>query len=154
VHAPSVAALEARERGSAPARRFSREDERGVLACCDVDAAGVAHAKPFLGDRRDGVAVALDLVLVVHDVPVRLHVGAVLDVDCEASSDPDQRRSADARLRQRLREFALTRRALSPIVRHGSLVGVGRELVFHRTSTDAGEKSRAGYARISSIPGV
>src|SRR5215217_7335978 len=40
-----------------------REDERGVLACRNVDAVGLAHAKPLLGDRRHSVAVALDLVL-------------------------------------------------------------------------------------------
>ena len=57
----------------------------------DVDAVGLPHAKPLLGDRRDGVAVALDLVLVVDDVAVRLHVVAVLDVDGEAVADPDQR---------------------------------------------------------------
>src|SRR5215207_159894 len=68
-----------------------REDERGVLACRNVDAVGLAHAKPLLGDRRHSVAVALDLVLVVADAPVRLHIGAVLDVDREAISDPHQR---------------------------------------------------------------
>src|SRR5215211_3704124 len=68
-----------------------REDERGVLACHNVDAVGLAHAKPLLGDRRHSVAVALDLVLVVADAPVRLHIGAVLDVDREAISDPHQR---------------------------------------------------------------
>jgi hypothetical protein len=68
-----------------------REDERDVLARRNVDAIGVPHSKPLLGDRGDRVAVALDLVLVVDDVAVRFHVGAVLDVDSEAISDPDQR---------------------------------------------------------------
>src|SRR5215216_3459030 len=68
-----------------------REDERGVLACRNVDAVGLAHAKPLLGDRRHSVAVALDLVLVVADAPVRRHIGAVLDVHREAISDPHQR---------------------------------------------------------------
>src|SRR4051795_12636473 len=72
-------------------RDRDREDERRVLAGRDVDAVGVTHAKPLLGDGRDRVAVALDLVLVVDDVSVRLHVGAVLDVDSEAGADPDQR---------------------------------------------------------------
>src|SRR5688500_15168193 len=40
-----------------------REDERGVFAGRHVDAVGLAHAEPLLGDRRDRVAVPLDLVL-------------------------------------------------------------------------------------------
>src|SRR3954470_15417204 len=68
-----------------------REDQRRVLACRDVDAVGVAHAEPLLGNRCDRVAVALDLILVVDDVAVGLHVVAVLDVDGEAVADPDQR---------------------------------------------------------------
>ena len=65
--------------------------ERGVLAGGDGDAVRVPHAEPLLRDRRDRVAVALDLVLVVDDVALRLHVRTVLDVDREAISDADQR---------------------------------------------------------------
>src|SRR4051794_40688631 len=65
-----------------------RQDERRVLARRDVDAVGLAHAEPLLGDLRDGVAVALDLVLVVDDVALRFHVVAVLDVDRKAVADP------------------------------------------------------------------
>src|SRR4051812_16136017 len=48
-------------------RHGDREDERRVLTRPDVDAVGVTHAEPLLRDRGDGVAVALDLVLVVDD---------------------------------------------------------------------------------------
>jgi hypothetical protein len=37
------------------------------------------------------VAVSLDLVLVIGDVSVGLHIGAVFDVNGKAISDPDQR---------------------------------------------------------------
>src|SRR3954447_15447169 len=72
-------------------RDGDRENERDVLTGRDVDAVGVPHAEPFLGDRGDRVAVALDLVLMIDDVPMRLHVVAVLDVDRVAVSNADQR---------------------------------------------------------------
>src|SRR5580765_378126 len=61
-----------------------REDQRVVLAGLDLDAVGVPHAEPLLRHLRHLVAAALDLVLVVDDVALRLHVLAVLDVDREA----------------------------------------------------------------------
>src|SRR3954466_12119400 len=72
-------------------RDGDREDEGGVLAGPHVDAVGLADAEPLLRDGRDRVAAALDLVLVVDDVPVRLQVVAVLDVDREAVADPHER---------------------------------------------------------------
>ena len=44
-----------------------------------------------LGDRRDRVAVALDLVLVVDEVALRVHVLAAVDVDREPVADADER---------------------------------------------------------------
>ena len=55
--------------------------QRVVLPGLDLDAVGVAHAEPALRHLGDRVAVALDLVLVVDDVALRLHVVPVLDVD-------------------------------------------------------------------------
>ena len=46
------------------------EQQRLVLARGDLDAVGVAHAEPLLGDAGDDVVAALDLVLVVEKVPV------------------------------------------------------------------------------------
>src|SRR3954470_23426994 len=46
-----------------------REDQRHVLVGRDVDPVGLAHTEPLLRDRGHGIAVALDLVLVVDDVP-------------------------------------------------------------------------------------
>ncbi|MGZ6670434.1 MAG: hypothetical protein ACXVH3_37935, partial [Solirubrobacteraceae bacterium] len=40
-----------------------------VLTLSDLDAIGVAHAQPLLRHGRDDLAVALDLVLIVNDVP-------------------------------------------------------------------------------------
>ena len=62
-----------------------REDERVVLARRDLDPVRVAHAKPALGDLADRVAVALDLVLVVDDVALRLQLAAALDLDLEGT---------------------------------------------------------------------
>src|SRR5207244_9735490 len=67
------------------------EQQRGVLAGGDLDPVGLADAEPSLRDPSDGVAVALDLVLVVDEVPLRAHVAAVLDVDREPVADADER---------------------------------------------------------------
>ena len=68
-----------------------REHQRLVLAARDLDAVGVAHAEPLLGDLRDDVAVALDLVLVLDEVAAGLQVVAVLDLDVVPVADPDER---------------------------------------------------------------
>src|SRR5439155_16415448 len=67
------------------------QEQRLVLAAPDLDPVGVAHAEPLLRDGRDDVAVALDLVLVVDEVAVRLEILAALDVDVEAVADSHQR---------------------------------------------------------------
>src|SRR5690348_9229180 len=72
-------------------RDGERQDQRCVFAVGDLNAVGLAHAEPLLGDRRDRVTVTLDLVLVIDHVAVCLHVGAVFDVDRESVADPDER---------------------------------------------------------------
>src|SRR5450755_11267 len=67
IHGPTV--LPRRQRVD---RDREREDQRCVFAVGDLNAVGLAHADPLLGDRRDRVTVTLDLVLVVDDVPMRL----------------------------------------------------------------------------------
>jgi hypothetical protein len=62
-----------------------------VLALPDLDAVGVADAQPLLRHGCHDVALALDLVLVIDYVAVRLEIVAVLDVDVEAVTDPHQR---------------------------------------------------------------
>jgi hypothetical protein len=54
------------------------KDEGIVLFPRDFDAVGVANAEPALRYLGDLVSVALNLVFVVNDVPLRLHVRAVL----------------------------------------------------------------------------
>src|SRR6266480_5485678 len=61
-----------------------REDEGFVLTGCDLDSVGVPDPKPTLRDLGDLIALALDLVLVVDDIPLRLHVLAALNLDREA----------------------------------------------------------------------
>src|SRR5688572_9947289 len=68
-----------------------REHEPVVLAGRDLDAIAVADREPSLRHARDRIAIALDLVLVVDEVPLRVHVRAVLDLDREPVADADQR---------------------------------------------------------------
>src|SRR5207237_6860991 len=65
-------------------RHGQGEQQRLVLTFPDLDAVGLAYPQPLLRHRRDDVPVALDLVLVVEDVALRLEVFAVLDVYVEA----------------------------------------------------------------------
>ena len=66
-------------------------DQEGVvLARPDLDPVGVAHTEPALGDLRDRVAVALDLVLVIDDVAFRVQFAAGIEVDLVALADADQ----------------------------------------------------------------
>ena len=71
---PGAVPLGDGRRGSASGRQRvdgdrDREDRAGRPRRGRRRRRRVAHAKPLLGDRRDRVAVALDLVLVVDDVP-------------------------------------------------------------------------------------
>ena len=72
----------------------------GIHARIDVDAVAVAHPEPLLRDRRHGVAVAFDLVLVVHEVAMRLEIRSTVDVDLEPPADSDEL-LADGRLARR-----------------------------------------------------
>src|SRR3954454_7816173 len=67
------------------------EQQRLVLTRADLDAVGLADPEPLLRDPRDRVAVPLDLVLVVEDVPVRLEILSILDLDLEPIPDADER---------------------------------------------------------------
>src|SRR5262249_17784447 len=57
------------------------DDQRVVLARLDLDSIGVARAEPALRDLGDLLAVALDLVLVLDEVALRLQLLAALDLD-------------------------------------------------------------------------
>src|SRR4029453_10390603 len=65
-------------------RHRDREDQRVALRLGDVDPVSVARPEPALRHLGDLLAPALDLVLVVDDVAIRLHVLATLDLDREA----------------------------------------------------------------------
>src|SRR4051812_4659320 len=67
-----------------------REHERLVLARRDLDPVGVANPEPLLRHLGHRVAVALDLVLVVDEVALGVHVMPVLDLDHEAVADADE----------------------------------------------------------------
>ncbi len=69
-----------------------REYERLVLIRLDLDPVGVADPKPLLGDMRHCVAVALDLVLMVDDVPVGFEI---LPAWISATSRPDESSSTN-----------------------------------------------------------
>src|SRR5262249_52280332 len=51
----------------------------------------LADPKPGLRDASDNFPVPLDLVLVVNEVALRLHLAAALQVDREAVPDADER---------------------------------------------------------------
>src|SRR5262249_770849 len=63
------------------------EDERVVLLGRDLDAVGLPDAEPAFRDLGDLVAAALDLVLVVDDVALRLHVLTAVDRDGKAVAE-------------------------------------------------------------------
>jgi outer membrane protein assembly factor BamB len=63
------------------------EDEDVVLAGEHLDAVGVADPEPPLGDLGDLMPVTFDRVLVVDDVPLDLHVRAVVDLDLPALAE-------------------------------------------------------------------
>src|SRR5262249_35594105 len=79
------------------------EDERVVLVWADLDAVRVAHPEPARRHLGHLVAVALELVLVIDDVALRLEVGAALDLDRVAVA---QRR--DERLLERCHRLAVS----------------------------------------------
>ena len=63
------------------------EDEDVVLAGEHLDSVGVADPEPPLGDLGDLVPVAFDRVFVVDDVPLDLHVRAVVGLDLPALAE-------------------------------------------------------------------
>src|SRR5215208_7197931 len=80
----------------APVRERLERDDCGeqqalVLVLRELDSVRVPDAEPTLRDSGDRLAVALDLVLVIDDVPLRLQIIATLDVDREAVTDADER---------------------------------------------------------------
>ena len=66
--------------------------ERLLVPRCDLDSVGVPDPEPALGHLRNLVAAALDLVLVVDDVPLRVHVVAAFDLDREPVAEPGDQR--------------------------------------------------------------
>src|SRR3954447_8426233 len=97
-----------------------RENQRVVLVGRDLDAVGVPHAEPLLRHLGHLVAAALDLVLVVDDVALRLHVLALLDVDREAVA-----KRADERLLDR--GHGLTASLDLHLVAHAELLLLDRQ---------------------------
>src|SRR4051794_10196272 len=73
------------------------EDQRVLLAFGDLDPVGVADAEPALRYLGDVVAAPLDLVLVVDDVALRLHVLAAVDLDREPLAQRGDQRFLDRR---------------------------------------------------------
>src|SRR5829696_10315292 len=47
--------------------------------------------EPFLRNRRDRLAVLFNLVLMINEVAVRMHIGAALNFDLEPVSNTDER---------------------------------------------------------------
>jgi hypothetical protein len=52
-----------------------------VLPCLDLDAVGVAHPEPPTRDFGDLISATLDLVLMVDDIALGLHVLAAVNID-------------------------------------------------------------------------
>src|SRR5262249_11587590 len=71
------------------------EDEPFLLSWCDLDAVRVSDPEPTFRHFGDLVAAALDLVLMVDDVPFCLHVIAALDLDREAFAQRGDQRLLD-----------------------------------------------------------
>src|SRR3954447_19657505 len=95
------------------------EKERVVLLRRDLDAVGVADAEPLLRHLRDRPAVALDLVLVVEHLALRVHVLAADDVDREVVA-------------QRAHEGLLDRRDRVAVALDLHLVADGQALLLDR----------------------
>src|SRR6185437_9806397 len=66
---------------------------------CRSCAASKSGQSPALRDLGDLAAIALDLVLVIHDVPLRAQLAAVLDVDRKALAQRRDHRFLDGRHR-------------------------------------------------------
>src|SRR5688572_15029212 len=67
------------------------EHERYVERVLHGHAVAVPDPEPLLRHAGDLLTVALDLVLVVGDLPVHLQVGSAVDLDVEPVPQPDQR---------------------------------------------------------------
>jgi len=60
-----------------------------ALVGLDADAVRIPQPEPLLRDLRDLTVLALDLALVVDQVPVHLHIGNALDLHPQMVPEPD-----------------------------------------------------------------
>src|ERR1700733_10848124 len=74
-----------------------RDDQSVVLAGRNLDPVRLADPEPALGDLGDLVAVALDLVFVIHDVALGGQLATGLELDREAIAQRRDQRLLDRR---------------------------------------------------------
>ena len=86
------------------------EQQRHVRAVRDLDAVRVTDPEPLAGDLGDGVAVRLDLVLLVDQVAVDLQLAARLQLDVVLVAERREELLPDGRHRPRRRSRSSWRR--------------------------------------------